>query len=166
MTGVDNIIPLGQHTWWDDIGRGLSSYPLDNTHGRPKLGMTCHHRPWTAHTDGQCQVLIAKKVLGLHRWSDNIGHGKPSWPWDSAQNRTTSDVACHHSPNTKHTIGRHLVWRDIIALGRLTRSDDVRNVIPSSPYYRTHEQTKLSVAFHYLSWTVQRSDEVRHYMPA
>ena len=67
-TRSDDVGHLGQHTRSDDIGHGLSSYPLDNTHGRPKLGMTCHHRPWTAHTDGQRQVWPSIMILRQQTW--------------------------------------------------------------------------------------------------
>ena len=34
------IIALGQHTWSDDVGCGMTSLPLDNTHGRKRRA--CH----------------------------------------------------------------------------------------------------------------------------
>ena len=45
-----DIIAVGQHTRSNDIGRGMTSPPLDCTHGRTTLGVGCYHRPWTAHT--------------------------------------------------------------------------------------------------------------------
>ena len=58
---------LGQHTWLDDVRRGMPFSPLDNIHGGMRLraiissqlgstrgrmmsGVTCHHCPWTTHT--------------------------------------------------------------------------------------------------------------------
>ena len=62
-----DITSLGLHAWSEDVGRGMTSPPLDNTHVRERrarhditaLGqhtrsatssVACHHRPWTAHT--------------------------------------------------------------------------------------------------------------------
>ena len=44
------ITALGQHTQSKDVGRGMTSPPLDSTHGRTSLGVACHHRLWAAHT--------------------------------------------------------------------------------------------------------------------
>ena len=33
------ITALGQHTWSDDVGRGMPSPPLDSTHGRTTSGV-------------------------------------------------------------------------------------------------------------------------------
>ena len=63
------IIAVGQHTRSNNVGRGMISPPLDNTHGRQRRawyditalgqhtrsamsGVAFHHRPWTAHTVG------------------------------------------------------------------------------------------------------------------
>ena len=77
------IIAFGRHTRSDDVGRGMTSPPLYNTHGRQHRawhdditslgqhtrsatsGKTLHHRPWTAHTVG------------------NVGRGMTSLPLDS-----------------------------------------------------------------------------------
>ena len=47
------IIAFGQHTRSDDVGRGMTSLPLDNTHGR-------QHRAW--HDD--------ITALGQNTWSE------------------------------------------------------------------------------------------------
>ena len=44
------IIALEQHKWWNDIGHGIPSLPLDSMHGRTTSGVTCHHRPWMGNT--------------------------------------------------------------------------------------------------------------------
>ena len=44
------IIAFGQHTRSNDIGRGITSLPLDSTHGRTTSGVACHLRLWAAHT--------------------------------------------------------------------------------------------------------------------
>ena len=116
------IIAFGQHTRSDDVGRGMTSPPLDSTHGRQRrawhdditaLGqhtrsvmssVTLHHRPWTANT------------------VDNVGRGMTLPPLDSThgrQRQTRHDitalgqhtrsvmtgVALHHRPWTAHTVG-------------------------------------------------------------
>ena len=43
------ITALWQHTQSKDVGRGMTSPPLDSTHGRTTSGVTCHHRYRTAH---------------------------------------------------------------------------------------------------------------------
>ena len=62
-----DIIALEQHTllatsgvaWhhrpWTahtigNVGHGMTSPPLENTHGRTTSGVACHHRLWAAHT--------------------------------------------------------------------------------------------------------------------
>ena len=51
------ITALGLHTLWDDVGRGMTSPPLDSTHGRQR-------RVWHDIT-----------ALGLHAWSDYVRRG-------------------------------------------------------------------------------------------
>ena len=64
------IITFGKHKRLNDVGRGMTSPPLDYTHGRitsgvtcyhllleskhgrMTSGMTCHHCLWTAHKVG------------------------------------------------------------------------------------------------------------------
>ena len=69
------ITALGQHTWSDDVERGMPSLPLDSTHGR----MT-----WAWY------VITA---LGLHAWTDYVGRGMTSLPLDSTHGRTTHCMA-------------------------------------------------------------------------
>ena len=71
------IITFGQHTWSDNVRRGMPSWSLESTHGQTKSGMTCHHRPWEAR-------------------SDNVGRGMPSLPLERIHDRTTSGVKCYH----------------------------------------------------------------------
>ena len=68
-----------------NVGRGMASSPLDNTHGRQR-------RAWHAIT-----------ALGQHTWSDDVGCGMTSPPLDSTHDRTTSGVACHHHLWVAHT---------------------------------------------------------------
>ena len=39
-----DVIALGRQTWSNDIGRGMTSPPLDCTHDRTTSGVACHHR--------------------------------------------------------------------------------------------------------------------------
>ena len=71
----------------------------------------------------------------------------------------TSGVACHHRLWEAQTVERCRAWHDIIALGRQTRSNDVRHDMPLPPLDSTHGQTTSSVACHYQLWaahTVKR----------
>ena len=95
------IIALGQHTRSGDVGRGITSPPLDNTHGRqcrawhdditalgqnirsPTSGVARHHRPWTTHTVGNVKRGMKSPHLdcthGRQRqaWHDEIiAHGQ------------------------------------------------------------------------------------------
>ena len=45
-----SIITFGPHTRSKDVGRDMTSTPLDSTHGQTTSVVTCHHRFWTAHT--------------------------------------------------------------------------------------------------------------------
>ena len=44
------IITFGQHTRSNDVGRGMTSPPLDSTLGRTTSGVTCQNRLWAAYT--------------------------------------------------------------------------------------------------------------------
>ena len=44
------INAFGEHTWSNDVGRGMPSSPLGSTNGQTMSGLTCHHCLWTAHT--------------------------------------------------------------------------------------------------------------------
>ena len=43
-----DITALGQHTRSDYVRRGMTSPPLDSTHGLTTSGVACHHRLWAA----------------------------------------------------------------------------------------------------------------------
>ena len=45
-----DITSLGLQTLSDDVERGLTSPPLDYTHGRTLSGVACHQRLWAAQT--------------------------------------------------------------------------------------------------------------------
>ena len=91
-------IALRQHTQSEDVGRGITSPPLDSTQGRTTSSVTCHHRLCTAHTVERRWAWHAIITFGQHKWSDSVGRGMPLSPLDGKHGRTKSVVACHHSP--------------------------------------------------------------------
>ena len=50
------IISFGQHTWSNDVGRGMPSSLLGSTHDRTMLGVACDHSPWTTNMFEKCQA--------------------------------------------------------------------------------------------------------------
>ena len=80
-------------------------------------------------------------------------------PLDSTHGRTTSSFTCHHRLWAAHTVEPRRVWHAIIALGRQTRSNDVRRDMPSPPLDSTHGRTTSGVTCHHRIWaagTVER----------
>ena len=119
----------------------MTSLPLESTHGRQR-------RAWHYITS-----------FRQHTWSDYVGCGMTSLLLDSTHGRTTSGVACHHRLWAAHTGEPHPAWHAIIALGRQTRSNDVRRDMPSPPLDSTHGQTTSGVTCHHRLWaarTVER----------
>ena len=71
-------------------------------------------------------------------------------------------MACHHRLLAAQTVERRQAWHAIIALGRQTRSNDVRRDMPSPPLDSTHGRTSSGVACHHCLWaahTVERRRE-------
>ena len=87
------IIAFGKHTRSNDVGRGITSPPVDSTHGRITSGVTGHHLLLTAHSVEQRQVWHAISALGQHTRLDDVRRGMKSLPLDSTHGRTTSGVA-------------------------------------------------------------------------
>ena len=81
-----------------------------------------HHCLWAAQRVGRCQALHAIIAFVEHTQSNDVGHGMPSSPLGSTQDRTMSGVACHHRLWAAHTVERRRAWHDITALGQHTRS--------------------------------------------
>ena len=54
-------------------------------------------------------------------------------------------MACHHRLWAAHTVELCRAWHDISALGKHTRSNDVRRYMPSPLLESTHRQTTLGV---------------------
>ena len=122
------ITAFGLHAWLDDVGRGMTSPPLDSTHGR------------------QRRALHDITALGQHTRSDYIGRGMKSPPLDSTHGRMTSGVTCHHRLSTTHTVGLRRAWHDITAFGHHTLSKNVGRGMQSSPLGSTHGRMTSGVA--------------------
>ena len=177
------FIALRQHTWSDNVGRGMPSFPLgstdgrttsgwplDDTQGQTTSGMACHHGPWTAHTVRRRRAWHDITVFGQHIRSNDIGRGMPSSPLGSTHGRqrrewhditafgkhTRSDNVRHGmtSPPLGKTHGwQRQVWHDNTAFGQHTWSKNVGRGMPSSPLGSTHGRTTLGVACYHSPWT-------------
>ena len=101
----------------------------------------------------QHRVLHDITALGLHTRSNDVGRGMPSLPLGSTHGRTTSDVACHHSPWTANTVKGHQAWHVIITFGQHKQSDDIGCGIPSPPLDSTQGRMTSGVACHHRPWT-------------
>ena len=73
------FIAFGQHTRSDDVGCGMTSPTLENTHGQQR-------QTWNDDIT----------ALGHHTRSPNVGRGMTSPPLDCTHGQMTSDVACNH----------------------------------------------------------------------
>ena len=156
---------FGQHTQSNDFGRGMPSSPLGSTNGRTMSGVDCQHHLWAAHTVKRRRAWHAIIALGQHTRSNDVRRDMPSPPLDSTHDRTTLGMACHHHLWVAQTVGHRRAWHAIVALGRQTRSNDVRRELPSSPLGSTHGR-------HRRAWHVimalghhTRSNEVGRGMP-
>ena len=176
------IIALGRQTWSNDVWHGMPSSPLGSTNGRTTSGVACHSCPWSAQTVGNVERGMTSPPLdsthGQKRraWHDIAAFGKhtrsdvrrdmPSPPLDSTHDRTTLGMACHHHLWAAQMVRRRRAWHAIVALGRQTRSNDVRHEMPSSPLGSTHGR-------HRQAWHVimalghhTRSNELGRGMPS
>ena len=93
-----DITAHGQHTWSNDVRRGMASSPLGSTHGQITLGVACRHCPWIAHTVERHRAWHAIVAFGQHTRSNDVGRGMTSPPLDGTRGQTTSGVALHHRP--------------------------------------------------------------------
>ena len=83
----------------------MPSSPLGSTHGRTMLGVTCHHRLWTAHS------------VERHRaWHDITALGQHT-----------------RSAHTVGLVQQRRAWHDITALGYYTQTDYVKRGMTSPP---------------------------------
>ena len=155
----NDITAFGQHKRSNDVGRGMPSSPLDNTHGRTTSGVACHHRIWATHTVERRRTWHAIIAFGKHTRSNDVGRGMPSLPLCSTNSRTTSSVACHirlltrsHSQTASGVTCHHRLWQH-------TWSNDIGCGITSPPFDSTNGRTTSGVACHHRVWiahTVER----------
>ena len=134
---------LGLHARSDDVGRGMSSPPLDNTHGRMTSGKTCHHRLWTAHTVERRRAWHAINAFGQHTRSNDVGRGMESSLLGSTDSQTASSVA------------------SILALGRKAWSNDVGCGMSSSPLGSTNGRMTSGMACHHRLWAAHTVEQLR-----
>ena len=122
-----DITAIGKHTRLNDIERGMTSPPLDSTHGqttsgvafhhhlwtsshsRTASGVACHHHPLMENTVERCRAWHAIIAFGQHTRSNDARRGMPSSPLKIIHGRTTSGVACHHSPWMTNTVKRGMI---------------------------------------------------------
>ena len=120
-----DITALGLHVRSDDVGHGMTSLPLDSTHGRTTSGVARHYRPWTARTVERRPAWHSIIAYGQQTRSNDVGRGMTSPPLDSTHDRTKLGMTCHHRPCTARTVGRRQAWYAITALEKHTRSNNV-----------------------------------------
>ena len=132
-----DITSFGQRTQSNNVGHDIPSPPLENTHGRTKSGVACHHHLWAAHTVELRRAWHAIIAFGKHKRSNDVGSGMTSCLWEA------------------HTVERRWVWYDITAFGLHTRSNDVRSGMTSQPLDVIHGRTSLGVACHHRLWAAQ-----------
>ena len=137
---VERIIALRQYTASNYIGLGITTFPLDSTHGLATSGLECPLLPWTSHTVVRRRAWHCINALGLHTRSDYIRHGMPACLLGSTHGQTTS------------------MWNAIISFVVHTRMNDIGRGMPSSPLCRMHDQT-MSGFIAFVKHT--RSDYVR-----
>ena len=129
--GKVGIAAIGQHAWSDYVEHGMTSPPLDSTHGRTTSGVEFHHRLWAAHTVERRRAWHYNTAFGQHTRSKDVGRGMPSSLLGSTHGRTSSGVACHHSPWMANTVERPQAWHAIIAFEQHKQSNDVKRGMPS-----------------------------------
>ena len=150
----------------------MPTWALGSINGRTTLGVTCHHRPWAAHTVRFFWAWQACMVLWRHTHSDDIDRCLPSSPLGSTFFRMTSGMACNHRPWETHTVGgivkvchhysrkayivgQRQAWQVIIALVQNTRSNVVGCGMPAWPLGSTHGQMTMGVSCHHRPWETQ-----------
>ena len=141
-----------------NIGRAMTSPPLDRTHGQTTSGVACHHCLWVAHTVERRRAWHAIIALGRQTRSNDVRHGKPSSPLGSTHDRTMLGVACHHSPWTANTVKQRQAWHATIAFRHHTRSNDVGRCMPSSRLGSTHGRMTSVVACNHRCCTAQTNE--------
>ena len=143
-----DIIVLGKHTWSENVGCGIPSWPFKRTHGRmmsgveiPSSPFDCTHK-WimlVGMSSSPLDNIYGRTKLGMAidhcRLTRHTVGRYQAWYAIIAlgQHIQLESLADHHSPCTAHAGGRHQAWHAIITLGQRTVMDDVGPGIPSSP---------------------------------
>ena len=100
------IIALGLLILFDDMKRGMPTWPFGSSHGRMMSGITSifafgqhtwshdvgrgmSSSPWTAHKVVKRRAWHDIIALGQHTWSDDVGRGMPSFPLERPHGRMT-----------------------------------------------------------------------------
>ena len=160
-----DLTALGQNTQSYYVGRGMTSPPLDSTHGLTMSGVACHHHLWAAHTVERRRAWHAIIALRQHTQSKDVGRGMTSPPLYNTHCRTTSCVACHHRLWAAHMVEQRLAWHASIALRQHTQSKDVGRGMTSPPLDSTYGRTTSGVTCHHRLWTTYTVERRRvfHY---
>uniref|UniRef100_A0A494G8M7 Uncharacterized protein n=1 Tax=Solanum lycopersicum TaxID=4081 RepID=A0A494G8M7_SOLLC len=119
---------LGRQTRLNDVRRDMPSLHLGSTHGRTTSGLACHHRLWAPLR------------------SNDVGRGMPSLPLGTTPGLTTAGLACHHHLWASQTVERRRAWHEITVLELHARSDDVGSGMTSPPFDSTHGRTTSGMA--------------------
>ena len=119
-----SIIAIRKHTRSEDVRRDMPSSPLERTNGWLTSGMACHHRLRTTYMVRLCQAWHAIMDLVQHIRLDEVGHGRPSLPFDSI-----------------YMFGKCRAWYAIITVGQHIRLENVRRGMPSWPLSTKHYRT-------------------------
>ena len=137
--------PWTAHTV-DNVRCGMTSPPLDCTHGRQRRAWHGIIAFGLANIVGRRRAWHAIIALGRKIWLNDVGRGMPSLPLGSIDGRTASCVACYRRLLPAHTVERRRAWHVIIAFGQHTQSNDVRRFMQSSPLEGKHGRTTFGVA--------------------
>ena len=139
-----DITALGRHARSNDIGRGMTSPPLDSIDNRQRRA--CHDITAIGqHTVRRRRAWHNITALGKHTRLDYVRRVMTSPPLYSTHGRTTSGVACHQRLRTAHKEGRRRAWHAIDSFGQHRWSDEVRRGMPSPPLDSTHGRTTSGV---------------------
>ena len=156
-----DITLLGLHARLDDVGRGISSTPLDSTHGQQRQawhvitalgqhtqsamsGVALHHRPWTVHTVGNVghgrREWHYITAIGQHIRSNYVGVAFHYLFWEA---QTVERHRAWHANITfgQHTVERRRAWHASIAFGQHTRSKDNERDMTSPPLENAYGRT-------------------------
>ena len=136
---------MGQHQ------RGMASCQC-TAHIQTTSGVGYHHRSYVAYMVVLREVWHVIISIGQNTRLKDVDRGMQPSPLDSTQGRTTSDVACHHCPLTKNTIGRRRAWHAIIAHGLHKLLDNVRRGKPIVALGSINCRMTSGVTCHHRCW--------------